>query len=446
MQCMKTLLFALGVLSAVLSPGAALGDDAFERALSLASEKRYSDAREVLDPLLQREPISPRARLLHGVLRVREGRVVEAIEVFETLRRDHPDMSEPYNNLAVLYAVEGRLDDARKTLIVALEREPDAVLYANLGDVYTKLAHRAYDRARELEAGGESGQQQEMHTAFAAPTTRSMDATTRPPAGEQEMAGVAPEQGEAATASPDAAPEAKDPPVTPPVAAAVQKPDAESGETREAMAGSESVATGTGSTPAAFCAHAGGFRDRRAVASAALWLQSYGAEVIEVRHEERRIAGSYQVYLPPFENRTQAVAKLREIRQRGVRDVAVIPDGDPRQRNFVRDLPRGQQYAPARCRARQARLLCPVARRGPGSRQGVRDQGTRRRHAHHARRRLDGAISRAGDPGRGLRLTRGSAVTRRGTGELRRAESPAACLRAARRAARRARSGARDPL
>jgi len=328
MRCVKTLLFALGVLTAVLSPGAALGDDAFERALSLASEKRYSDAREVLDPLLQREPDNPRTRLLHGVLRAREGRVGDAIEVFEALRRDHPDMSEPYNNLAVLYAVEGRLDDARKTLIAALEREPDAVLYANLGDVYTKLAHRAYDRARELEAGGESGRQQEMHTAFAAPATRSMDTMSRPPAGEQGMTGAAPEQGEAATASPDAAPDAKDPPVTRPVAAAVQKPDAESGATREAMAESESVATGAGSTPAAFCAHAGGFRDRRAVAGAALWLQSYGAEVIEVRHEERRIAGSYRVYLPPLDNREQAVAKLREIRKRGVRDVAVIPDGD----------------------------------------------------------------------------------------------------------------------
>ena len=327
MGCVKTLLF-VGVLAAALAPGAALGDDAFERALSLASEKRYSEAREVLDPLLQREPVNPRARLLHGVLRAREGRVREAIEVFETLRRDHPDMSEPYNNLAVLYAVEGRLDDARRTLVEILERQPDALLYANLGDVYTKLARRAYDRARELEAGGDSGRRQAMHTVSAAPAPQSTEATTELPEAEQAHADT-PEPDGSASASPDTAPEAEDSSAMPTaVAAAVRKPDTEAGKTAEATAESGSAAPETGSMPAAFCAHSGGFRDRRAVADAALWLQSYGAKVTEVRHEERRVASSYRVYLPPLENRKQAIAKLREIRARGVRDVAVIPDGD----------------------------------------------------------------------------------------------------------------------
>ena len=329
MRSVKTLVSASGVLAALLSSGAALGDDTFERALSLASEKRYSDAREVLDPLLEREPVSPRARLLHGVLRVREGRVDEAVEIFETLRHDRPDMSEPYNNLAVLYAVEGRLDDARKTLIAALERRSDAVLYTNLGDVYTKLARRAYDRAREFRAGDESGRQQVLRTALAEPATQLMEAMTEPPEADRTTTVATLEQGEAATASPEAAPEADDLFVTPATAAAaMQKPGTESAETPEAMGESDSAETRTGSMAAAFCALAGGFRDRRGVADAALWLQSYGAEVIEVRHEERRSAGTYRVYLPPFESREKAVAKLREIRRRGVRDVAVIPDGD----------------------------------------------------------------------------------------------------------------------
>ena len=129
------------------------GEGDFERALSLAAAERHSEAREVLDPLLKREPDHGRARVLHGVLRAREGRVGDAIEIFETLRRDYPDMSEPYNNLAVLYTVEDRLDDARRILLESLERRPDAVTYANLGEVYTKLAQAANERARELDAG-----------------------------------------------------------------------------------------------------------------------------------------------------------------------------------------------------------------------------------------------------------------------------------------------------
>ena len=55
-------------------------------------------------------------------------------------------MFEAHNNLAVLYARVGRLDDAREALVAALELRPDAVVYANLGDVYMKLAERAYQR------------------------------------------------------------------------------------------------------------------------------------------------------------------------------------------------------------------------------------------------------------------------------------------------------------
>ena len=364
MRCMKTVLIVFGVLAAILSPGAASGDEAFERALSLAAEKRYSDAREVLDPLLEREPGHRRARLLHGVLRARAGRVGEAIDIFEALRRDHPEMSEPYNNLAVLYAVGGRLEDAREILLATLKRQPDAVVYANLGDVYTKLARRAYQQARELEAGGGAHPEQETDTTFAiwvtpddssetgmrgataepqnppmepretatesgGPAVQSRDGMAKPPEGGQEPADLVPQGWESATESQDAVPESRESVApTPTVTADAQRPDPESRDTREDTAGKVPAASEAASMPSAFCARAGGFQGRRAVADAALWLQSYGAEVVEVRHEERRIASSYRVYLPPFESREEAEAKLREIRKRGVRDVAVIKDGD----------------------------------------------------------------------------------------------------------------------
>lgn len=312
MGAMTRALLAFGVLAVSLSPASVLGDDAFEHALSLASEKRYAEAREILDPLLEREPGNPRVLLLHGILRARAGRVSEAIDIFEALRRDHPEMSEPYNNLAVLYAVEGRLDGARTTLLAALERGPDAVVYANLGDVYTKLARRAYRQARDLDPGGTLSEQ-ERDTMFPlmgspAPATQVPEAVTAP--GEVTL-----ETSDAASKPPDVA---VDPGST---VAGTLVPGT-------IPAGGLSFAAEAALTPDAFCVHAVGFDGRRAVAEAARWLHSHGAEIVEVRHEEQEIVGSYRVYLPPFPTRGEAAAKLREVRERGVRDAAIIQDGN----------------------------------------------------------------------------------------------------------------------
>ena len=283
MRRTRKALHALGMLAALFTAPASHGEEAFERAVELASEKRYSEARDVLAPLLERVPGHPRARLLDGILHARAGKLSAAAEVFEALRRDHPDMLEPYNNLAVIHARQGRLDDARTTLLAVLQRRPDAVAYTNLGDVYTMLARRAYERAREIEPGDGTRPEPAMDTAFAPPETPAAFPGS-------EAVGRSPTRQE----------------------------DPDDGRT---------PVDGAASTPASFCARARGFGDRRSVAGAALWLQSYGAEVVEVRHEERQVVGRYRVFLPPAASREAAVEKLREIRRRGIRDVAIIGDG-----------------------------------------------------------------------------------------------------------------------
>ena len=268
------------MLATLLSPAASSGG-ALDRAISLASEQRYGQARAVLDPVLARDAGHPLGRLLDGVLRAHEGRIGEAIEIFERLRRDHPDMSEPWNNLAVLHAAEGRLDEARETLVTALERRPSAIGYANLGDIYSTLARRAYGRARELG----------------------------PDAGEDPATAEEPGLGLAMSALPAAAAPADPPPVEP--ARATEPPGAPN-RSRE--------------RPGA-CLRAGGFEERRDLSGVQEWLESKGAEVVELRRVRQPEVTRRQVYLPPLADRAKAAAKVREIRARGVRDVAVIRKG-----------------------------------------------------------------------------------------------------------------------
>ena len=96
------------------------------------------------------------ARLLRGVLLTREGRSDAAIDEFLSITTDRPDLPEPYNNLAVLFAAQGRYDDAPGVLRRAIELQPDYdVAHENLGDVYLKLAALAHARAQQFNAGSE---------------------------------------------------------------------------------------------------------------------------------------------------------------------------------------------------------------------------------------------------------------------------------------------------
>ena len=298
----RPLLAACGFSAALLCATPATAQDSVERVVSLVSQGRYPEARTALEPLLKRQPNAARPRLIDGILRAREGQTAEAISIFEGLRTDRPDMFEVHNNLAVLYARQGRLEAARAALLAALERRSDATVHANLGDILTRLAERAYARARDL-AGG----------SVPPPDTRPRPAS--------------PGSGKSADSSP---PETRDsaalPPSSPPSHArsgplTLVLPDA--GDTKPVPSGKPAAPTASSRR----CLHAGRFGDRAAATGAAGWLQKHGAKLLEIRHERRRVVKNHRVYLPAGANARQTAATVKELRGRGLRDVATIAKG-----------------------------------------------------------------------------------------------------------------------
>ena len=283
---------ACGLLIAGAPWSGALADVSIADALSLVGQGRYAEAREILEPMLRQQPDSPEVQLLHGVVEARQGNLADAVVIFEGLRADHPAMFEAHNNLAVLYARVGRLDDARDALVAASELRPDPVVYANLGDVYMKLAERAYKRAHELRdadpATAEEGGQ-------AAAVSEPEQATDAPPAVAAPVEAERDHDTEAA--------EAEEPPSPAEPEAA---PDQVSG-----------VA----------CVRAGWFEERAAAGDAAEWMRSAGAEAVAIRQEEQQVIRNYQVYLPPASSREAARATANELRDRGVSDIWIIDRG-----------------------------------------------------------------------------------------------------------------------
>lgn len=152
----KLLPLAAALLAAAISLPAQADT---EQARKLLAEGRAGQALRVLDEQLAGSPQDAEARFLRGLALSRIGRRDEAIDTFKKLSADYPQLPEPYNNLAVIYAQQGDYEKARKALESALATHPSyATAHENLGDIYAALASAAYSRA--LSLGEESASAQ----------------------------------------------------------------------------------------------------------------------------------------------------------------------------------------------------------------------------------------------------------------------------------------------
>ncbi|HRF12644.1 MAG TPA: tetratricopeptide repeat protein [Candidatus Accumulibacter phosphatis] len=126
--------------------------DTLSDAQRLMRQGQKSQALEKVDAYLASKPADAQGRFLKGLLLTEMGKPPEAIAVFSKLTEDYPELPEPYNNLAVLYAQQKQYDKARTALEMAIRIHPGyTTAYDNLGDVYARLAAQAYDKALQFD-------------------------------------------------------------------------------------------------------------------------------------------------------------------------------------------------------------------------------------------------------------------------------------------------------
>lgn len=139
-------------LAATLSFGVAHADD-YADVAQLVRNGKLPEAMAKADQYLAVKPRDPQMRFLKGVIQRDSGKNTEAIATFTRLTEDFPELPEPYNNLAVLYAGQSQFDKARTALEMAIRTNPSyTTAHENLGDVYAKLASQAYGKALQLDA------------------------------------------------------------------------------------------------------------------------------------------------------------------------------------------------------------------------------------------------------------------------------------------------------
>lgn len=101
---------------------------------------------------LANNPKDAQARFLKGLILAEQNKSAEAIQVFTALTEDFPELPEPYNNLAVLYAAQNKYEEAKNALEMAIRSHPNyTTAHENLGDIYAKLASLSYDKALQLD-------------------------------------------------------------------------------------------------------------------------------------------------------------------------------------------------------------------------------------------------------------------------------------------------------
>lgn len=149
----QSIAFGLLALLAIGAASLSHADD-YSNVSQLMQSGKLSEALTKADNYLVGKPRDPQMRFLKGVIQRNAGKSVEAIDTFTKLTQDYPELPEPYNNLAVLYASSNQFDKARAALEMAIRTNPSyATAHENLGDVYARLASQAYNKALQLDAG-----------------------------------------------------------------------------------------------------------------------------------------------------------------------------------------------------------------------------------------------------------------------------------------------------
>jgi len=134
----------------VMSQGPAVRDGTPEIDTSI-EQKNWNAALTQLDARIAANPRDAQAQFKRATVLAHLNRDDEAIKAFIALTQTYPELPEPYNNLAALYAKHGQYTEAREALETATKANPDyGLAYENLGDLYLRLAASAYQRAQNL--------------------------------------------------------------------------------------------------------------------------------------------------------------------------------------------------------------------------------------------------------------------------------------------------------
>ena len=144
--------FLLIIFTTFVYVGTSLAQVSFKDIQAFIQKEQYKEALNLTNDHLSRNKTDIKFQFLKGLILTHLSQYVEAENLFLKMAADNQKSPEPLNNLAVIYAIQGKYLEAEETLKKALDTNTNyATAYSNLGDIYAKAASRAYNKALGLE-------------------------------------------------------------------------------------------------------------------------------------------------------------------------------------------------------------------------------------------------------------------------------------------------------
>ena len=278
------------LVALIASANAQIENKGLGEAIRAIEDQRLEEARTMIDRLAGQRPSDERVRILDGMLLVYQGEIGRAAERFEELRKEYPESSEVYNNLAVVYATLGRLEDALGTLREGVLKAPSAMMYLNLAEVHTKLAARAAQQANEL----------------------GMDPPPAPGTVEEER------DLEAVSSNEDNGSKRQEAPTVP------RRNEQGADETHTVRAGNEEQIV---QKPSVWCVESERLGRGHEALEAEKWLRGEDASEVTTHRFKAERKTSYIVYLDTGNDAGQAREIMNKAKEWGIKDIARIPRG-----------------------------------------------------------------------------------------------------------------------
>ncbi len=147
------------------------GLDAIKKALQAG---QLNQAQKLVAQARDSAPKEVQWQFMEGVIQAQQGQTDKAIETFKKITEKNPEQSEAFNNLGVLYASKGRLEESRAYLEKALLTHPSyAAAHRNLSDVLSQLAKDSYGKALQVDPKARSSTPQLTLLGSIAPDPRT---------------------------------------------------------------------------------------------------------------------------------------------------------------------------------------------------------------------------------------------------------------------------------